>query len=247
VALTARDGQRVARTTSNARIAAAWIETWLRPEIDAPLLAGRASEPMGRRPAPQAAPVGAPPHDSRALGEPPSGPGLHAVAVRPRPARDRWRIGISGERVYADGRVGSGVRGTGCRMWWRLCAGAAVHVGELAPGAAHSAVNESASRVRALAGGAVVALPLELRRVAVTASVTAGVAWRETAVPVATTVECLGSCMSQVADLAGLIDVGGAAELALTSKLRLAVSAGGGLVDLSRYARIGVGVSLVMR
>jgi hypothetical protein len=61
-----------------------------------------------------------------------------------------------------------------------------------------------------------------------------------------------------VTALAGLLDVGTTAELALTPALRLAVGVGGGLAwraqpggeparDPSRYARVGVGVSLVVR
>jgi hypothetical protein len=132
VSLRDPSGRSATQVVTNAHVAATWIESWVHPELGAPLLAGR--EAVRARPGPASAAF----PDPRLAGE--VGPGDTGVGVeldelgRAIPASLPFRglfFGASAEKLYAsDDSEWRGVSLSACARWGPLCPGLLFNVGD---------------------------------------------------------------------------------------------------------------------
>jgi hypothetical protein len=222
VALALPDGRRAERTISNTRIAAAWIETWLRPELDAPLLIGH--PPVARR----------------------GSPAVRRGAARA--PRDHWDVGLVGEQLYTSASTWNAVGATTCLTLGGLCVGAAARYATTTD--TGTVVLESNGSRTELHGGVHAAWRWRQPYFVAGPSLTVGLAWQRASQLVPPANPKMGSCpLTSCAPeqityhLGVLLDVGGSAELVLTPRVRLAVNAGAGLAP-AQFLRFGVGLAM---
>lgn len=245
VAITDPAGHHQRAMVSNAHIAASWIESWVHPEISAPLLTARSSAPdlaqrTGQRPeATAAAPRFTPPGEAD-----------QSISAR-APARSGGRLPYRGLRLAAeadwlsadDSSDWRALAVSACARLGPLCAGLVGRVGDnrgFSDNDGLSQVDRTTAELMAE-----VAIPIELGEMQLSPSAAVGLGMVHTtrgqgtdcptdpAAPVCTAPVKIDDGFTATG-VGARIDVGLAASFAISAHVRLLIS---GSIDLAPMAR----------
>jgi hypothetical protein len=157
------DGRSAGRRLADARIAAAWIESWMSPDLGAPLLAPRPAPPLAA-PAAAAVPV----------------PAVDVVRPADRAESDpRLTLGVGSRSLYAgDGSSWRSIDVAACARLGFACVGLTGSVADNTGFSANDGLTEAKRRAIDLL--AIARVPIRVGRATVSPGVGLGVGWLRT-------------------------------------------------------------------